>query len=238
MPHIPRLYRPGRIGPGPLTLDAEASRHLGQVLRMRPGETFLVFGGDGSEWLARIDAAAGKQGVAATVLELTRQEPAAALQVELCCALVRAAKFDLVVEKCTVLGADVIRPLTCERTNRGDDPSGPRRERWERIAVEAAEQSGRLRVPVIAAVASLDEMLQRQGTFLFADGSGAPWDEAARLIADAGHVRILVGPEGGWSSAETAKARAAGGIVTRLGPNILRTETAAMAAVALVRARS
>ncbi|MGD9935732.1 MAG: 16S rRNA (uracil(1498)-N(3))-methyltransferase, partial [Dehalococcoidia bacterium] len=138
MAHVPRLYHPGRIVPGPLALGPEASRHLTTVLRMRVGEEFLLFPGDGSEWLARIEGLSGKQGAWATVMELVRQEPSAALlQVELCCALVRNARFETVVEKCTELGVDVIRPMSCERTNRGDAPSAARKERWERITVEA-----------------------------------------------------------------------------------------------------
>ena len=239
MAHVPRLYHPGRIVPGPLALGPDAARHLTTVLRMRAGEEFLLFPGDGSEWLACIESLDGKRGARATVMDLVRQEPSAALQVELCCALVRNARFETVVEKCTELGVDVIRPLTCERTNRGDAPSSARKERWERIAVEASEQCGRLRVPVVADAVAFDEFVARSpGPFVIADGSGETWEAVASLLPDAGPLTVHIGPEGGWSDAELARARAAGGLTLRLGRNILRTETAAIAALTLLHART
>ena len=238
MAHVPRLYHPGRVVPGPLALGPEAARHLTTVLRMRAGEEFLIFPGDGSEWLARLETLTGKKGATATVVDLVRQEPATALSVELCCALVRAARFETMVEKCTELGADVIRPMTCEHTNRGDAPSPARKERWERIAIEATEQSGRLRVPVIADTVAFNDLIKRPGPFVIADGSGDDWATVAGVLPDAGALSLLVGPEGGWSDAELARGRAAGALTLRLGSNVLRTETAAIAALTLLRART
>lgn len=239
MAHVPRLYHPGRIVPGPLSLEASAWRHLGNVLRMRAGEEFLVFGGDGSEWRARIEAVSGKASGSATVLELTRQEHLPALDVELYCALVRATHFDLVVEKSTELGVDVIHPMATEYTSRGDGPSPNRIERWKRIAVEASEQCGRLRVPVIAAATTMESFLDHTSApFVVADAAGMAWAAGSKLLPDSGKLAVLVGPEGGWSEAELARARSSGGIVLRLGANILRTETAAIAALTLIRGRA
>lgn len=239
MAHIPRVYQPGRVVPGRLALGPDVTRHLTTVLRMRAGEEFLLFPGDGSEWRVRLDSVTGRQGATATVLDLVRQAPPDPLEIVLCCALIRASRFETAVEKCTEIGVDVIRPLTSEHTNRGDALSPSRRERLERIAVEAAEQSGRLRVPVIAETVSFDTVAGRTGgPFVIADAGGKGWTAAEALLPDGGTLAVLVGPEGGWSESEVAQAKAAGGIVLRLGDNILRTETAAMAALTLLRART
>lgn len=235
MAHIARLYLPGRLVPGPITLDVEQSRRLAAVMRLREGDEFRLFAGDGREWSATA-ATVAKGALRAVVGEVARQEPQPPVTVELWVALVRPNRFDWAIEKAIEAGADVIRPFTSEYTARGDFASNAKQQRWQRIVVEAAEQSGRLWVPVIEPPATLDALLARpRGPVVLGDPAGMPWREAAALLPPAGQIAVVVGPEGGFSPAELARAKAAGALATRFGPHILRTETAAVVATALVR---
>lgn len=235
MAHVPRIYRPGRIAPGPLLIDGEAAKRLTSVLRLRAGDRFLCFSGDGREWEATV-AETGKRGVSVEVGALARQAPPLSLVVELRAGLVRPNRFDWLIEKCTEAGVDILRPLLSEHAARGEGASHQRSERWARIAVEATEQSGRLFLPVIEPAGTFDALLARHhGPMLLADALGLPWAQAAPLLPPDGRLTIAIGPEGGFSATELAAARAQGAIVASLGPNVLRTETAAVVAVALVR---
>lgn len=236
MTRLPRVYQSGRLGPGPLVLDAETSRRLTAVLRLREGDDFLVFSGDGREWAARVDGVV-RGTVHALVGTLSRQEPAPARALEVCCGLVRPNRFEWAIEKCTEAGADVFRPLLATHGARGEAPSTERLRRWERIAVEASEQSGRLYLPAVQPPVQLADALARaKGSVMLCDPSGVDWSEAAGLLPASRPVTVLVGPEGGWSAAEVTAARARGALPVRLGPNVLRTETAAVAATVLLRA--
>ena len=236
MAHIPRLYLPQRFAPGPVQLDAEHSRRLASVMRLRTGDEFRLFSGDGREWRAVV-LSEGKTGLRCEVQDVVRQEPRPARTIELWCGLVRPSRFDWAVEKAVEAGADVIRPLLSDYTARGDGASRQKHDRWNRIAIEAAEQSGRLWVPVIAEPARFGDLLARlRGPLVLADAGGMQVSEVARLLPPAGTVTLAVGPEGGFSPDELARARAAGALPLRLGPNILRTETAAVVATGLLRA--
>lgn len=235
MAHIPRVYLPGHLGPGPLRIEGEQGKRLSSVMRLRAGDPFLVFSGDGREWEARV-AEAGKGGVLAEVGAIGRQAAAPALMVEAWVAIVRPNRFDWAIEKCIEAGADVIRPMVAEHSARGEGASAGRQERWERIAVEAAEQCGRLHLGVVEAPATFEALLRRHhGTLLMAEPEGACWAETERLVPESGTVAIAIGPEGGFSTDEVARAKGQGALAVSIGPNILRTETAAVVATALVR---
>lgn len=232
MAHVPRLYVPTARRPGPLALDRDQAKRLASVMRLRTGDEFLVFGGDGHEWRALVEEA-GKT-LRTRIVELERQQPAPPLSVEVLAGVVRANRMDWLVEKCTEAGADVIRPLLCANNQRGEASS--RQDRWERIAIEAAEQCGRLRVPVIASATAVERLaIPGGGAVVFGAVDGIPWPEAARLVPTTGTVRIAVGPEGGFTPDEERQLRSGGGLGVRFGPNILRTETAAIAGVLLAR---
>jgi 16S rRNA (uracil1498-N3)-methyltransferase len=234
--HVPRIYSAGHLAPGPLLIDGEHARRLAAVMRVRTGEEFRLFAGDGREWQATVTEV-GRQAIRAEVGAVTRQEPPAPLTVEAWVAVVRANRFDWIVEKCTETGADVIRPFVSEYAARGEGPSAGRADRWQRIATEAAEQCGRLYLPAIEPAAPFDDLLSHHhGPLLLADASGSPWVQTAPLLPLEGRLAIIVGPEGGLSAEEVARARSRGALVTSLGPNTLRTETAAVVAVGLVRA--
>lgn len=230
--HVPRLFVPGLRGPGPLTLDGEQAKRLGAVMRLRAGDTFLAFGGDGREWEARITAV-DRGRIAAVVGPVVRQEGASTRVVETAIAVVRPNRMDWAIEKCTEAGADVIRPFTSAHTVRG--AAEGRADRWQRLATEAAEQSGRLFVPVVRETEPLPGVLAHfAGTLVFGTFDGSRWSDAARSLPDDGHVLAVVGPEGGFTDEESALLRSRGGIGVRLGPHVLRTETAALVLTALL----
>lgn len=236
MEALPRVCVPEGVGPGPLELAGAQARHLTGSRRLRKGDEFLAFAGDGVEYRAWVEEAS-RERVTATVGDVTRQEPPPERAVEVWCANVRANRMEWAIEKCVEAGVDVFRPIRTERSVRGQELSESRRERWERIAIEAAEQCGRLYLPVIAPVTAFREALvDREGGLVVANRDGTPWREVAERLPEQGSVVIAVGPEGGFSEDEITSAIEAGGRVASLGPNTLRTETAAVVAVALARA--
>lgn len=236
MSRLPRIHLTGHLAAGPLEVTGDAAHRLRTVLRLKPGDGFLAFAGDGREYRATVRSVT-KSGVLASVGEVVRQAPLPEVVLETWCALIRANRFDWALEKCVEAGADVIRPLVTERTVRGDAASASRRQRWDRIAIEAAEQSGRLFVPVVEAPLPFAEALRRhRGTLVAADPGGASVAEIGPLLPARGHIAVVVGPEGGLSDEERKAAEHAGALFLRLGPHVLRTETAAVVATALVRA--
>ena len=236
MAHIPRIYIPGRIEPGALTLSGETARRLTGVMRLRPGEEFRVFSGDGHEWRATLRTTA-KDRAQAEVGEVTRQEPLSERVLEMWVALVRPNRFDWAIEKCVEAGADIIRPLVSEFAARGEGASAQRQQRWERIVIEASEQSGRLHLVAVERPARFADLVSRGlGALVVADLSGQPPKAVLGLLPPRGRVAVAIGPEGGFSEAELATARLHGALLVSLGPHILRTETAAVIATAIFRA--
>ncbi len=236
MAHVPRLYRPGHIAAGPLVLDGEQAKRLAGVMRLRSGDEFRLFSGDGREWRAAVSAVS-RSYLQAVVSDVARQEPPPLLVVEAWIGLVRPNRFDWAVEKCVEAGVDIIRPLVSDHAARGEGSSTARADRWERIAIEAAEQCGRLHLAVIEPPARFEELIARhRGGLFVGDREGRPWPEAAVLVPPQGRVAIAIGPEGGFSAEELTRARARGGVAVSFGPNVLRTETAAVVAVGLIRA--
>lgn len=225
---------PERIGEL-VRLSPEQSRHLETVLRLGPGADVEVFDGLGTRWAARIESPG--------VLRLGKRTEGrrGRIDVWLAQGLAKGEKLDVVVQKATELGASRIVPLATERSIvRLDSQRGERRaERFRRIAEEAARQSGRTDVPRVDAprsMAGLAELLredpERRGVLL------DPAEPAVRLAQVArGSPRLLlvVGPEGGFTTGERAFAAAAGFVPASLGRLVLRTETAGLAALAVVQ---
>lgn len=235
---LPRTYLPGPFKPGPVKLTAAQAGRLVGSRRLREGSEFLAFPGDGTEWSATVLSVSNGK-TTAELIEVVREEPPSPLTLELFCGLVRPSRFEWAIEKCVEAGADVIRPLLSENSARGSEPSGERLERWERIVIEAAEQSGRLRLAIIGGPAHFDTIVtERTSSLVVCDGDGEPWRRLAARVPGQGSLRILIGPEGGLSQDELARARAAGATIASLGPHVMRTETAALAATVLVRSAS
>ena len=224
--NLPRLFVRQPLGDGvAVELDPKQANYLGNVLRLGVGAELLVFDDMSGEWLARI-AAAGKKRMILTVERKTR-EPEIIPDVWLAFAPVKRAQTDWLVEKATELGAARLAPVMTQRTVAETVRLG----RLESIAIEAAEQCGRTRVPQIAEPLPLKRFvddLDPSRHFYFADESGG--DGLAETFR-AGPAVILVGPEGGFTDAERAFVRGTGARAISLGPRILRAETAALASL-------
>ena len=235
MEALPRICIPEGVRPGRVVLGEAQARRLA-ARRLRRGDEFLAFAGDGREYRARVEEASRNR-VTAIVSDLVREEPPHVRTIEVWCANVRANRMEWAIEKCVEAGVAVFRPVATEHSARGRELSEGRHERWERIAIEAAEQCGRLYLPVIASVTTFEAALESlRGPVVLANRDGAPLGEVATRLPERGSITVAIGPEGGFSEDEVALALAAGAVVASLGPNTLRTETAAVVAVAaLVR---
>lgn len=226
-----------------LSLEGDAHRYLTRVLRLPAGARVDLFDGRGTEVAATI-AAVDARRVTLQLGERTTAAPRATAPVTLLQGLPRAERMELVVQKATELGAARVVPVRAARSAAGQQG---RPERWEKIAREAARQSGRADWPAIAPVMTLEEAVAG-----LAPGGLriVPWEEApgARplggilAVATAPGtpppptVTLLIGPEGGLTEEEVALATAAGFVIATMGPRILRTETAAIVAIALAQA--
>jgi 16S rRNA (uracil1498-N3)-methyltransferase len=229
-----RLFVEAALAAGlDLELPPGPARHV-QVRRLQPGDGLVLFDGRGGEWAAEVRQM-GRQQVQVKVghHRLVEREPAVAVTLAL--GMPANERMDWLVEKATELGVAAIRPLITERSVLR--LTGERAERkqahWQAIAVAAAEQSGRTRVPVVHPVRAWSD-----AAALPADVCG--WvlslaSDAARapaLAGASGELLLLSGPEGGLTPAEEARAMAAGLRPLSLGPRVLRAETAPLAALA------
>jgi len=225
---LPRLFVRTSLGEGArVELDAGQANYLGNVMRLGEGAELLVFDGQSGEWLARV-AEAGKKRMALTV-ELRTRDAEAVPDVWLAFAPVKRNQTDWLVEKATELGAARLIPVATQRTI----VERVKLERLEAIAIEAAEQCGRTRLPKIDEPLALPRFLKGRDParrLYFADEGGG---EGAVLAFKPGPAVILTGPEGGFTNEERAAIRAApNSTAISLGPRILRAETAALASLA------
>jgi 16S rRNA (uracil1498-N3)-methyltransferase len=224
---LPRLFVRHALGEdSAVELEPAQANYLGNVLRLAVGAELLVFDGMSGEWLARI-ADAGRKRMSLAVERRTR-EPEAIPDVWLAFAPVKRAQTDWLVEKATELGAARLMPVMTQRTV----AERVRLERLESIAIEAAEQCGRTRVPQIDEPVPLRRFLDEIDSarhLYFADEAGG--DPPAGAFQE-GPTAMLIGPEGGFTEEERALVRGSGASAISLGPRILRAETAALAALA------
>ncbi|MDH3413672.1 MAG: 16S rRNA (uracil(1498)-N(3))-methyltransferase [Gammaproteobacteria bacterium] len=217
-----------------IRLEGEQARYLNKVLRLDAGANFILFNGKGGEFEARVERAT-RDAVDAQVVAFVKTERESPLDVTLVQGLSRGERMDFTIQKAVELGVHVIVPVTTERSViRLDGQRRARRlEHWRSIAVNACQQCGRTRLPRIDAIASLDDWLANG----FQPDVDTGWvlSPGARLKPDAltqaDHVVLLIGPEGGLSDAEMARVTRSGLKPLSLGPRILRTETAAVAAL-------
>jgi 16S rRNA (uracil1498-N3)-methyltransferase len=230
--HLP----PEQIEPGLGRLTPRARHYLTQVLRLAAGAEVEVFDGRGGRYAGRLD-----EGLETLRLGPREDASGAAVPIALLFALAKGEKNELVVQKATELGVVALLPFSAERSIVRLDPAKgeARAGRWRKIAAEAARQCGRADVPDVAPPAPLGLALARltPGTALFAfDVAGAPLssvDEGGPPPA----LAAVVGPEGGLTPAEVRACEDAGAVRASLGPRVLRAETAAIVAVALLQAR-
>lgn len=234
---IPRLYCPDPLPPGGLhELSADAAHHAVRVLRLGEGEVLRLFDGRGGAWNARIESLKPRVRVHLDGFDPEDLEPPLAVTLVQC--LPAADKMDWIVQKAVELGVTAIQPVAARRSVvRLDGERAQRRlQHWQAVAVAACEQCGRNRVPVVAPLLDLPQYLARVGGENV--GKWLLWPETPRrlreLEAPAAPLVLLVGPEGGLEEGEQTAALAAGFMPMGLGPRVLRTETAGLAALAAI----
>jgi 16S rRNA (uracil1498-N3)-methyltransferase len=223
------LVAAGAVGQGTFALDGEEARHAARVARARVGDELKLFDGEGRRWRGRI-VSIGRERIEGAVLEEV-PEPAARTDVRLYLALSAREAFEDALEKTTELGISEFHPIVTERSARWRaESSASKLRRWRDVSLSACKQCERPRAPALFEPVAFDRAL-RDGPGLLAHPGG----EGAGPKA-AGHepLRVFVGPEGGFTDAEAGRAAAAGFGSLPLGPHILRTETAAAAACAVL----
>ena len=228
-----RFYCPELAADQAVRLEGAEAHHLSRVLRKSVGDVVELFDGSGRAVAAEVTGISKK--TADLRLLDFKETPPPGVEIILASAVPKGDRFRWLVEKATELGVDRLIPLVTDRSV--VKPGEGKREKMEQAVIEACKQSGRNRLMRIAEPTSLDAVLElcSAGNLLtlFAHPSGQPLKETFQKELPASIV-LLVGPEGGWSEEEVAKASAAGSVSVSLGANILRIETAAMALAALV----
>ena len=234
---VPRIHSETALSAATqLQLPPATARRLREVLRLSAGAKLILFDGGGGEYAAtlrRLDAKRALVDVG-DFLDVERESP---LRVEIGLALSLGERFDYAIQKAAELGVSAVAPLRSERSELKLDEARQKRRlaRWRRVLIHACEQSGRTRLPELTPLQTLPQWLGA------ADGEckWMPTPEAPPIQwpATCASASILIGPEGGFSDAEIAQAEDHGFAPVALGPRVLRTETAPLAALTLLQNR-
>lgn len=235
---IPRTYLPVPLTPGAIvTLDDSAANHLLRVLRLKPGAPLILFNGQGGEYRAVLHTA-DKRGGSVVIGEYSARDTESPLHVTLAQGISRGERMDYTLQKAVELGVTRIVPLVTERceVRLEGERLHKRLQHWQAVAASACEQCGRNRVPQVIEPRSLDTWLTQtgDGLSLVLDPLAAQSLSQLAQPADS-RITLLIGPEGGLSDAEIQCAQRAGYTGIRLGPRILRTETAAVTALSALQ---
>jgi len=236
----PRFLSPTALSPElagrTVELDANAAHHATRVLRLAVGDAMTLFDGSGGEYEATL-VRADKRGASVRVERFLPVERESPLELTLAQAIAASDAMDSAVRKATELGVAAIQPLVTARS--APMPDGERGEKrvahWRQVAAAAAEQSGRNRIPQIAAPRAFAEWLAAwAGTgIILLPGASQP---LGALAPQAAPLAVAIGPEGGFDAREAAAATARGFTAVRLGPRVLRVDTAVAAAIAVSQA--
>ncbi len=246
---LTRVYVDAPVTAGKrLLLEGSAANHLARVLRLRAGDALTIFNGRGGEFAARVDAFQ-KDSVAVSVEEYRAIDTESPVSLTLAQGISRGERMDWVIQKATELGASRIVPVFTKRSVvRLDEKQAERKlQHWRAIAIAACEQCGRNRIPELPQPVELYDLLASAGCAPSADPQ--PSGPTRLLLSPTGNARlvdlegpgagitVLIGPEGGLEDVEQETALAAGFEAVRLGPRVLRTETAAIAALTIIQHR-
>lgn len=224
---------------GQTVIGGEDGRHIARSLRMRPGEKLTLCNGDGDDFLCEITDISGDD-VTLDILERRDSVGEPSVQVTVYQGLPKSDKMDWIAQKSVEAGVTRLVPMMTARcVSRPDSKSaGKKRDRWQKIAEEAAKQCGRGRLPEVAMLMdfsdAVKEAAERGEIIFFYEGGGT---SLRQLVSDdTKQVSIFIGPEGGFAEEEVALAKSYGAKIGSLGTRIFRTETAATAALAAIMA--
>ncbi len=234
-----RLFVSGNLFNGAdVELDGDRARYLGRVLRLRVGDEITVFNGEGPEWPATIELMT-KSTATLRIGESYEPRTESPLKIHLVQGISRGERMDYVIQKATELGVKRITPVLTEYgvVKLDDKRREKRREHWAHVAASACEQSGRTRLPLIDPPLPLKEWFGNKPAdadldLILKPGADLP---LAGVAKPGTKVCILIGPEGGFSQTEYEDAEVSGFKAVSLGPRVLRTETAAPAALAVMQ---
>ena len=233
-----RLYCDAPLSPGAeVTLPEAAAHHAVSVLRLQVGDALNLFNGEGGEYRA-ILVAANKRETRARLLEFDATERESPVDITLALGISAGERMDYSLQKATELGVTAIQPLATERSvvKLADERADKRVQHWQHVVIAACEQCGRNRVPSVAPVrklfAYLADVDRGKRLLVLSPDAGTP----LKQVAPAAAAVLLIGAEGGLAPAEYQAAQASGFEPVRLGPRILRTETAPVAALAVLQA--
>ena len=231
---LSRFFIDAPLSLGEHDLPEAQAHYIGRVLRMGPGDAVQLFDGSGQEYLGQL-LEVGKRNVRVSLDQALAGQPDSPLQIHLGQGLSRGERMDWAIQKATELGANEITPIVSERceVRLKDERADKRLAHWRQVAISACEQCGRSTLPVIHPPLTLAEWLK---------GSEAelklvlhPVAEPLTSHAKPAKLAFLIGPEGGLSEAEVDQAKAAGFHAARLGPRVLRTETAPVVALSVAQ---
>ncbi|HLK22621.1 MAG TPA: RsmE family RNA methyltransferase [Bryobacteraceae bacterium] len=220
---------------GHADITGQDAHHLTRVLRVEPGQKFEISDNQ-NVYLAEVETARKDLVRFAILNPIEVSQPV--VQTSLFPALIKFERFEWLIEKATELGVATVTPIQTDRSEKGlEHAAGKRLPRWNRIARESSEQSRRAQLPEIHAPIALEDALKSAADYRYAlEEAEAP--SILSVLPDsrqpADRVALLAGPEGGWTDRERAHIQAAGWTAVSLGQNILRAETAAIAALAIV----
>lgn len=221
-----------------IELEGDRARYLGKVLRARVGDRLVVFNGEGPEWPATITQI-GKTSVTLELGESVAATAESPLKIHLVQGISRGDRMDFVVQKATELGVKRITPVLTEYgvVKLNAERAEKRREHWQKIANSACEQSGRTRLPLIDTPLPMknwfgDKPAKVDAQLILKPGAATP---LTGIKAPETKVCVLIGPEGGFSDSEYIDAEVSGFTAVSLGPRVLRTESAAIATLAVLQ---
>lgn len=240
MPRLPRFFiSADQVTPASITISGEDVHHIAIVLRMKPGALLVLSDGKGTDYTARITSV-DRHEVKTEIVSSVRRE-ASRPRVTLAQGLPKSDKMDFIMQKATELGVSSIAPVVTERTIVKVRDQEKRVARWQKICREAAMQSNRPDIPHVHQIRKLSDFLAGLSSLPAGALLLLPWEEATEPVKQilkrtlqAESVITLIGPEGGFSLQEAERTRAAGFHPVSLGPNILRTETAALAVLSMI----
>jgi 16S rRNA (uracil1498-N3)-methyltransferase len=236
---MPRFYCPQPLAAGLTIALPDPVAHHAWVVRLQPGAELTLFNGDGGEYLARLEGVE-KKGATAKILAFVERNLELPYEITLAQALPEASKMDWIIEKAVEMGVAAIVPLAAQRcvVRLSGERAEKRQAHWQGVIVAASEQSGRNRLARLGALDSFGGWIGQSDLhkrILLSPRATQPLPEWARHQPPQA-VTLLVGPEGGYTVQEEDAAIARGAIALSMGPRILRTETAGIAAVAALNA--
>jgi 16S rRNA (uracil1498-N3)-methyltransferase len=233
---ITRLFSDQPLSSGKqVVLEGKVAQHLGRVLRAKAGDVVALFNGNGEEYVATVTEIS-KRAVCVVVGEAATPATESRVHTLLGLCLSKGDRFDWAVQKATELGVGAIVPLYSERVDFSipEDRIAKRVQHWQKVAISASEQCGRVRVPSVAAPTSLanwTEAVSADEKWVLHCADVAGNRRASRNAETPGSAALLIGPEGGLTEGEISTATDHGFIPLQLGPRVLRTETAPVVAL-------